>query len=219
MDADTAVRRALASWFRVLALMVEAKGVPIPNPVSPGLDNEGSCPHPPPGLPAWLLQLQHRSTVAPTALSKGRSLGQNPRTVPPPSRKPQEQFARNGKRSTGFSLVPEADSATETPARPPCTGGRAQALRAQAEIILRKERTVTAADGNGSHAQDETEKQATDELEQIAPENEGRWPPDQVAAVHNAADAAPALVAEKLAASEAEEATVEDSTVQYSTLQ
>jgi hypothetical protein len=127
----------------------------------------------------------NRSTVAPTALSKGRSLGQNPRIVAPPSRKPQEQFARNGKRSTGFSFVPEADSATETPARPPCTGGRAQALRAQAEIILRKERTVTAADGNGSHAQDETEKQATDELEQIAPEGEGRWPPDQVAAVDN----------------------------------
>ena len=206
MDADTAVRRALSSWFRVLALMVEAKGVPIPNPVSPGLDNEGSCPHP-------LLQLQHRSTVEPTAQSKGRSLGQNPRIVPPPSRKPQEQFARNGKRSTGFSLVPEADSATETRARPPCTGGRAQALRAQAEIILRKERTVTAADGNGSHAQDETEKQATDELEQIAPENEGRWPPDQVAVVDNAADAAP--VAEQLAAGEAEETFLEDTTVQY----
>ena len=63
-------------------------------------------------------------------------------------------------------------------------------LRAQAEIILRKERTVTAADGNGSHAQDETEKQATDELEQIAPENEGRWPPDQVAVV----DKMPAVV-------------------------
>ena len=196
MDADTAVRRALASWFRVLALMVEVKEIPIPNPVSPE-------------LPAWLLQLQHRSTVAPTAVSKGRSLGQNPRIVPPPSRKPQEQFARNGKRSTGFSLVPEADSATETPARPPCTGGRAQALRAQAEIILRKERTVTAADGNGSHA--------TDELEQIAPENEGRWPPDQVAVVDNAADAAP--VAEQLAAGEAEETFLEDITVQYNVVQ